>query len=132
LGIPYALVLGFGAAVTYEQSVGVARASARALGLANHLRSRLAALDGVRLLDRGRDPCAIVTLDVAGHDAVTIVSELHRRHINASASLAWYGLIDMVEKQSASAVRLSPHYYNTLEEIDSAVEAIDEIICAAR
>lgn len=128
---PYALVLGFGAAVTYAQLVDVARAGARAVGLANHLRTRLATLDGVRVLDRGRDPCAIVTLDVEGHDAVTIVSELRRRHINASASLAWYGLIDMAEKSSTSAVRLSPHYYNTLEEIDSAIEAIDEIIRAA-
>ena len=37
----------------------------------------------------------------------------------------------MAEKNAASAVRLSPHYYNTLEEIDAAVEAIGEIIGAA-
>jgi selenocysteine lyase/cysteine desulfurase len=129
---PYALVLGLGAAVAYAQMVGVARAGARAVHLANELRARLAALDGVRVLDRGRDPCAIVTLEVAGHDVVDIVSELRRRHINASASLAWYGLIDMAEKHAASAVRLSPHYYNTLEEVDAAVEAIGEIIGAAR
>ena len=128
----YALVLGLDAAVAYAQSVGVARAGARAVGLANDLRTRLAALDGVRVLDRGRDPCAIVTLEVAGRDAVDIVSELRRRHINTSASLAWYGLIDMTEKNAASAVRLSPHYYNTLGEVDAAVEAIGEIIGAAR
>ena len=129
---PYALVLGLGAAVEYAQSVGVARAGARAVALANDLRSHLAALDGVRVLDRGRDPCAIVTLEVAGRDAVEIVSELRRRHINASASLAWYGLIDMAEKNAASAVRLSPHYYNTVEEIDAAVEALREVIGATR
>ena len=129
---PYALVLGLGAAVAYAQ-IGRRGASWRTRrGLANELRTRLAALDGVRVLDRGRDPCAIVTLEVAGHDAVDIVSELRRRHINASASLAWYGLIDMAEKNAASAVRLSPHYYNTLEEVDAAVEAIGEIIGAAR
>ena len=124
---PHALVLGLGAAVAYALSVDVARAGARAAGLANDLRSRLAALDGVRVLDRGRDPCAIVTFDASGHDAVDVVAELRRRHINASASLAWYGLLDMAEKNAASAVRLSPHYYNTLEEVDAAVEAIAEI-----
>jgi selenocysteine lyase/cysteine desulfurase len=129
---PYALVLGLGAAAAYAESVGIARAGARAGRLANDLRVRLAALDGVRVLDRGPDPCAIVTFEAAGCDAVAIVSELRRRHINTSASLAWYGLIDMAEKHAASAVRLSPHYYNTLEEIDAAVEAIGEIIAATR
>ena len=127
---PYALVLGLGAAVEYAQSVGVARAGARAVALAEHLRTRLAELARVRVLDRGRDRCAIVTADVPGHEATGIVDELHRRHINASASLGWYGLIDMAEKNAVSAVRLSPHYYNTLEEVDAAVEALGEIIGA--
>ena len=125
---PYALVLGLGAAVEYAQSVDVARAGARAMALAEHLRTRLLELDGVRVLDRGRERCAIVTMEVARHDAVKIVDELRRRHINASASLGWYGLIDMAEKNVASAVRLSPHYYNTLEEVDAAIEALREII----
>jgi selenocysteine lyase/cysteine desulfurase len=127
---PYALVLGLGAAVEYAQSVGVARAGNRATSLANHLRSELSTLDRTRVLDRGHAPCAIVTADIAGHDAVELVGELRRRRINTSASLAWYGLLDMAEKNAASALRLSPHYYNTLEEIDAAVEALREIIRA--
>jgi selenocysteine lyase/cysteine desulfurase len=128
---PYALVLGLGAAVEYAQSVGVARAGARAATLAQYLRARLEELDRVRLLDRGHERCAIVTLEAAGYDAESIVKELRRRHINASASLAWYGLIDMAEKNAASAVRLSPHYYNSANEIDAAVEALHEIIGAS-
>ena len=124
----YALVLGFGAAVEYARSVGIARASARAVSLANHLRSRLKTIDGARVLDRGRDPCAIVTADVMGHDAGHLVAELRRRRINTSASLAWYGLIDMAEKKAEGALRLSPHYYNTLEEVDAAIEALREIV----
>lgn len=127
---PYALVLGLGAAVEYAQAVGVGRAGARAMALAEYLRTRLMGLDGVRVLDRGRERCAIVTVEVVGHETATIVDELRRRHINTSASLAWYGLIDMAEKNVASALRLSPHYYNTLEEVDAAVEALGEIIGA--
>lgn len=129
---PYALVLGLGAAVEYAQAVGVGRAGARAVALAEYLRTRLMGFDGVRVLDRGRERCAIVTVEVMGHETVNIVNELRRRHINTSASLAWYGLIDMAEKKVASALRLSPHYYNTLEEVDAAVEALGEIIGAHR
>jgi selenocysteine lyase/cysteine desulfurase len=125
---PYALVLGFGAAVQYAQSIGVARAGKRAVSLADYLRSCLKTIDGARVLDRGHDPCAIVTTDIAGQKAEHLVAELRRRGINASASLAWYGLIDMAEKKAAGALRLSPHYYNTPEEVDAAVEALREIL----
>jgi selenocysteine lyase/cysteine desulfurase len=127
---PYALVLGLGAAVEYARSIGLERAGDRAIALATHLRSRLATLNAARVLDRGRERCAIVTAEIAGYDAGCLVAELRRRHINASASLAWYGLIDMAEKNAASALRLSPHYYNTLEEVDAAVEALEDIIRA--
>ena len=127
---PYALVLGFGAALEYAQSIGVDRAGKRAISLASYLRARLTTIDGARVLDRGRDPCAIVTTDIAGHSPENLVAELRRRHINTSASLAWYGLIDMAEKKADGALRLSPHYYNTLEEVDAAVEAIREIVTA--
>jgi selenocysteine lyase/cysteine desulfurase len=69
-----------------------------------------------------------VTADVEGWDASTLVEALRRRHINASASLRWYGLLDMTEKNVESAVRFSPHYYNTTEELDAAVDAVAEIL----
>lgn len=124
---PYALVLGLGTAVEYANTVGVDRAGARAIALAEMLRSRLASIERVRVLDRGRDRCAIVTADVEGWDATVLVGELRRRHINVSASLRWYGLLDMTEKGVESAVRFSPHYYNTTEEIEAAVDAVAEI-----
>ena len=96
--------------------------------LADRLRSNLSRLDGVRVLDRGHRPCAIVTAEIAHRDPTDVVNELRRRHINASASPAWLGLIDMAEKKASAALRLSPHYYNTVEEVDAATEALAEII----
>lgn len=125
---PYVLVLGLGAAAEYANAVGVERTGTRAMALAEVLRSRLAGLDSVRVLDRGRDRCAIVTADVDSWDAPALVDQLRRRHINVSASLRWYGLLDMTEKGVQSAVRFSPHYYNTIEELDAAVDAVAEII----
>src|SRR5438445_1814118 len=60
----YALVAGLGAAARYALAVGAAGRE-RACRLAALLRPQLADIAGVRGLDRGRAPWAIVTVDVA-------------------------------------------------------------------
>ena len=66
--IAYALVLGLGAAARYAlDTVGIETAHARSRALAGYARECLARIPGVRLLDRGADLCAIVTVDPAGH-----------------------------------------------------------------
>ncbi len=128
----YALHLGLGEAARYALGVGVAEGGGRALQLAAYTRERLSALDGVRVLDRGPALCAIVTAEVLGCDARAVVATLRDRGINTNASLRAYALLDMESKQVTSAVRISPHYYNTKEEIDTALGAIEEIVCAGR
>ena len=123
----YALHLGLGAAARYALEVGMEPASARACALAAYARTALAALDGVRVLDHGRNLAAIVTAEVKGMDARAVVAKLRVRGINTNASLRAYAVIDMDQKRAASAVRISPHYYNTEQEVDQAVEAIREI-----
>jgi selenocysteine lyase/cysteine desulfurase len=65
-----------------------------------------------------------VTASVAGRDAREIVRELSRQRINITASLQWYGLLDFTEKRVESAIRISPHYYNTDDEIDAVTDAV--------
>jgi selenocysteine lyase/cysteine desulfurase len=120
----YALVLGLGEAVRYALDVGVERGGQRARELAASLRAKLSGVQGVRVLDRGSELAAIVTAEITGWDARDLVEHLRKRGINTSASLREYAVIDMDEKRAATALRLSPHYYNTEEEIDAAVEAI--------
>jgi selenocysteine lyase/cysteine desulfurase len=120
----YSLVLGLGEAARYALGVGVERAGQRARQLAASLRSKLSDLAGVRVLDRGSELAAIVTAEVAGWDARELSLLLRRRGITSSASLRAYAVIDMDEKRAATALRLSPHYYNSESEIDAAVEAI--------
>jgi selenocysteine lyase/cysteine desulfurase len=121
---PYALVLGLGAAASYANAVGVAEAGRLAFELAGRLRAGLAGIPGVRVLDRGRAPCAIVTADVAGHDGPEIKAHLAAHGVNCTVSLRWYGQYDFGEKGVDGAIRLSPHYFNTVEEVDRVVELI--------
>jgi selenocysteine lyase/cysteine desulfurase len=121
-----ALVLGLGAAVRYALAVGP-QGGARAWQLAAALRARLATVPGVRLLDRGRERCAIVTIEVRGRDAAELKLALRARGINTSSIDRLSGVIDMDEKGAASGLRLSPHYYNTEDELDAAVAAVAEL-----
>jgi selenocysteine lyase/cysteine desulfurase len=123
-----ALVLGVGAAARYALGVGIETARDRVRALAAYARVRLAELPGVRVLDRGADLCAIVTVEPAGRPAAEIKLALRTRGINTSSPAREDAVIDMDDKHAASALRFSPHYYNTAAEIDAAVGALGEVL----
>jgi selenocysteine lyase/cysteine desulfurase len=124
----YALVLGLGAAAAYAAEVGLENARDLARELAAYARERLSMLPGVRVLDRGPELCAIVTIAIEGRDTTPIKLALRDQGINTSSPHRDDAVIDMDEKGISSALRISPHYYNTKEEIDTAVESLSEIL----
>lgn len=124
----WALVLGMGEAAKYALRVGLDEAGAHAFALAEHARASLAELPGVRVLDRGASRCAIVTAAFEGQDADTIVARLREQAINTSATYREWAVIDMTEKRAPSAIRISPHYYNTRREVDIAIAALEEFV----
>ena len=128
----YSLVLGMGEAARYALAVGVERGGRRARELAAKLRGMLSGLGGIRVLDRGKELAAIVTIEAAGWDARELSKLLRNRGINTSASLRAYAVIDMDEKRAATALRLSPHYYNTEEELDRVVEELKAVTTKGR
>ncbi|HEX2722941.1 MAG TPA: aminotransferase class V-fold PLP-dependent enzyme [Gemmatimonadaceae bacterium] len=125
---PYALVLGQARAAKYALEVGIDTAHDRAWMLAAKLRDALAAIPGARILDRGRTRCAIVTVAFDGIAAAGVVKHLNSQRINAVVSLREYSQLDFTDKGVESAVRLSPHYYNTEEEIDTAVACLQAFV----
>jgi selenocysteine lyase/cysteine desulfurase len=129
---PYALVLGLGEAARYALEVGIERGGSRARMLAAALRSQLMALPGCRVLDRGKQCAAIVTVELPGLQGPDMARRLRERGINTSASLREYAVIDMEEKRVSSALRISPHYFNTEAELTSVVEALGSFAAEAR
>jgi selenocysteine lyase/cysteine desulfurase len=118
---PYALVLGMGEAARYALEVGIQEAGERAAGLAAYARERLNALPGVRTLDRGARLCAIATADIAGRDANEVMLRLRERGINTSAA-------NREDGSPVPALRVSPHYYNTREEVDALLSALEDLL----
>jgi selenocysteine lyase/cysteine desulfurase len=123
----YAAVLGAAAALRYALGVGLPAIAQRATALAAELRRRLAEIPGVRVLDRGPELCAIVTLMVARSEAASLHGELERRGINSSVAEREDAIYDFDEKGVESCLRLSPHYYNTEQELETVVGAVGEI-----
>jgi selenocysteine lyase/cysteine desulfurase len=122
----YALLLGMGEAARYARSVGVERAGKYAAELAAYIRARLGQMPGVRVLDRGADRCAIVTAEFESTPAHEIMKRLREQAINTGATLQKWAVIDMADKGARTALRISPHYFNTRKEIDITLSALEE------
>jgi selenocysteine lyase/cysteine desulfurase len=123
----HCLVLGLGEAARYALEVGVEKAGQRARELAANLRTQLAGVPGCRVLDQGRELAALVTVEVAGHSGPELVELLRAQRINTSRTLRAYAVIDMDQKRVQSALRISPHYYNTEGEIGAFVDALKSL-----
>jgi selenocysteine lyase/cysteine desulfurase len=126
--ISSALVLGLGAAARYALEVGMETARDRARALAAYARARLAEVPGVRVLDRGAELGAIVSAEARDRTGAELKLALRARGINTSSPGRDDAVIDMDAKGVRSAIRISPHYYNSAAEIDTAVGALDELL----
>ena len=123
---PHALVLGMGAAVRYAIDAGIADIADRAHALAAEARRRLGAIPGVRALDHGTQLSAIATFSLTGHAAPEMVQRLRGRAINTSAHTTADAVIDFARHGETSSLRVSPHYYNTVDEIAVLEAALRE------
>ena len=56
-----------------------------------------------------------------------MVRELGERGINTTSTVREFGIYDMDEKGVASAIRISPHYFSTSEEIERVAEGLAEM-----
>jgi selenocysteine lyase/cysteine desulfurase len=125
---PYALVLGLGAAARYALDIGLADGSPRSLELGAYIRDRLREMPGVEVADRGAQVCAIVTAEARGWDASPLVEGLRRAGVNTSAANRGGGPILRLDEERRPLLRISPHYYNTRDEIDQALDALEELL----
>lgn len=124
----YALLRGLGRAADYALEIGLDAIETRARDLATHARRRLSEVPGIRCLDRGPDLSAICSFHVgteawqgSGKDLQNHLRELG---VNTSIADASHVRLDLDEEGIPWALRVSPHAYNTREEIEILADAL--------
>jgi cysteine desulfurase / selenocysteine lyase len=118
-------VLGLNAAAEQATELGIDAIWARLRVLADGLRARLAGLKGVTLTDLGAVKGAIVTFAVAGVDHTALRDGLRAQAINVSVSTQFSSRLDLKNRGLLNVMRASVHVYNTEEELDRFVAALD-------
>ncbi|MGY2744791.1 aminotransferase class V-fold PLP-dependent enzyme [Arthrobacter sp. UYCu723] len=117
--------LGLGRAAEYALALGLDAVQERVVGLAEQLRSELAAVPAVTVHDRGITRCGIVTFSVRGSEARNIRTRLAGHRINVSVAPLTSSAVDSVltgtRQGPEMMVRASVHYYNTETEIQRLV-----------
>lgn len=124
---PYALMMGLKAAIRYANEIGMDQIETYNAKLMDHLRAQLASIKGVTTYDRGSQQCSILTWSKAKRSLDKIKEVLDANNIFYSISTKGWGLIDFNKKGIDWAIRFSPHYYNTMDEVDRVAEVIREI-----
>jgi selenocysteine lyase/cysteine desulfurase len=124
----YALLLGTRVAIDYCLSVGEERIWQQVQHLAGYLRQELSTLPHLRVLDQGPELGGLVTFTVTGETPQRLVDELLKHKINVVPSYRNFAVIDFDAKQVQWAIRASPHYYNTKDELDTFVHTLKDII----
>jgi len=113
--------LGLGRAVDYALALGLDTVQERVAGLADGLRTELAAVPGVTVHDRGITRCGIVTFSVAGREAGAVRHQLADRRINVSVVPRPHSSGKGAPPVPEMLVRASVHYYNTEAEVQRLV-----------
>ncbi|MBV8942664.1 MAG: aminotransferase class V-fold PLP-dependent enzyme [Solirubrobacterales bacterium] len=120
----YVNLLGLRAAVRQALELGLEAIAERTLPLGTELRARLDELPGVSTHDLGEVRCAIVTAGVADVASADVAAALKRASVNVTVTVPEDTQFDTEDRGLPPLVRLSPHYYNTEQELEYAVEQI--------
>ncbi|MEZ4955666.1 MAG: aminotransferase class V-fold PLP-dependent enzyme [Saprospiraceae bacterium] len=123
-----ALLVGSKVAMDYALNLGLDNIENRVSELATYTRQRLAELPGWKVLDLGKNKCGIVT---AHHERIRpthFEKALKTATINAGFARTFNAVIDFTEKGVDWAMRVSPHYYNTKEEVDVLIDALKTVV----
>jgi len=107
-------------ALEFITSIGIEQIAARNRFLSDYLKSRLAELDGARLLSgptRETSAPGSTIFELDGVDPIATVADLDTRKL----------YIDEHARDGHQAFRISTHFYNTVEEIDRIMEVLGEL-----
>ncbi|PTS98762.1 hypothetical protein DBR11_13975 [Pedobacter sp. HMWF019] len=117
-------MMGSKEALKYLLNIGIEAVIERNALLFSRLVTALAEISFVTVQDRGIQRCNIVTFSLTGHAPEKTKNHFSRSGINIYIMTKGSAIIDFAEKDIEWVVRVSPHYYNTENEIDRFIEVL--------
>ena len=119
--------IGLGAAIEYLENIGMERIAAYEQALLRYGTEKLGDIEGVRLIGTAEDKGGILSFHMESahpHDIGTILDAegiaVRTGHHCAQPVMARYGV--------PATVRASLAFYNTTDDVDALVKAIDRVI----
>ncbi|UMQ42716.1 aminotransferase class V-fold PLP-dependent enzyme [Chryseobacterium sp. Y16C] len=122
--VSYASLLGFTEALKYANTIGIHAIEHYNKGLSEKLRENLRD-SGFQIWDQGNRLSSIITFCGPDGDLENIQKVLKENNIFFSVTYKNSALIDFTNKNINGIVRLSPHYFNTVEEIEKVSEILN-------
>ncbi len=123
----YAILLGLKEAVKYLNDLGVQNVFDYNQTLLKQLTKGLQSIPGIKTYDEGSRRSNIITFRKGNLQQRQIKSKLDEAGIYYSVSGINYALIDYQKKGVDWTIRFSPHYFNTVEEINRALTIVDNL-----
>jgi cysteine desulfurase/selenocysteine lyase len=120
----YAGILGLAAAVKYINTIGIRDIAAYNEDLMRTFRKELAKVKGLRLHDQGTRLSNILTFTIDGKSIEEIEENLKRHQVYYSISYKDFTLPGLTGKNAGQVIRLSPHYFNTAEELEKVADIL--------
>lgn len=127
--VPYALLLGSHAAINLALSLGLEEIKKRNQHLCHLVRTGISGNKKLKLLDVGKELSSIITVQIPDWKPRDLMLALRKKGINTSISYHEFARIDFDNKGVDWALRISPHYYNTEEEIEYLVSELTNFTC---
>lgn len=123
----YACTLGLKEAVKYATDIGLEEIYLYNQQLLQRLRSNLSQQGDIIFLDHGEHLVNIFTFQKKGITKAVMESNLAAHNVYFSCAFRGSALIDFDKKGVDWAIRLSPHYFNTMDEMDRVAKIIASI-----
>jgi cysteine desulfurase/selenocysteine lyase len=130
--MPPALKAGLLVAIEEALDLGLETIAKRIVDLARPIRLGLDGIPGVTCRDLGRSHSGLVSLTIHGVPASQVRATLASGGVMVGANGRAYTPFDMAARDLEEIVRVSPHAYNTGDEVDHLLDRLRDLSAAVR
>lgn len=123
----YVARIGLGVAMEYAMGIGMDNIARQCAALAGRLRAGLKQVPGTVVRDLGSQPSAIVSFTVDGKPAEEVAALAAKAGIVIGVSPPASTRLDAERRRLPALLRASPHYFNTDQDIDRALDFLQRM-----